>query len=707
MLYQVGDFCGRVDIDLAGLIDEIQDWSGFHGDQFRQAYAKSLPRLSVVLAHPELSDFHISLGTSGHLALEYRLPASSSWCDAVLLGRSIANPSAVILELKDWDITNDRPGPREALINHHGNLVLHPSDQVRGYVEYCRRFHSAVAEFNANVDGCVYFTTRVGTAAYTASPHAKLTEEYPVFSSTPESISNSLVPYLKLRLTTPFPEFANAFDRGGYRQDRNFVSQVALAIRSRDESPFVLLDEQRQGFEHCMDEIDTHRKVCKSKKMVVIIEGPPGSGKSVLAAHIWAALAENSSIDGNKVFVTTSGCQRKNWEHLFEQISGKRVAKGLVIPANRCNPGVTGKWVSDQRKRGAELPASAWESNLEKYYESNEPKIKDGTFAVSVTDEAHALIDPTVPEARGATYSGWTIHAGPQAFHVMRCSDVSVFLMDSEQSYRDNETTTPERLLAIAAMLGINDVKRISLAGRQYRCGGSQAYMDWLDGLLANTDSNLPGPTWNSVTNKQGEFKLEIVQDPGALDEKLRHDFLKGRTVRLAATYARPWKTKELANPHNVAAAEKDFSIQYNRNGQAYSWDRIWNHVPNVDYTLFIQGIEGSAIHQDPLCEVGCPYVIRGFDFDYLGVLWFSDLVWRGNQWKAQVENVFDSGLPRTLSLARGKRKGRVRVNPDPTDLLVRLKRCYRILLSRAIHGIYLWVEDEETRMYLKRQLGQ
>ncbi len=34
------------------------------------------------------------------IALEYRLPASASWADAVLLGRGNGSPTAVILELK-------------------------------------------------------------------------------------------------------------------------------------------------------------------------------------------------------------------------------------------------------------------------------------------------------------------------------------------------------------------------------------------------------------------------------------------------------------------------------------------------------------------------------------------------------------------------------------------------------------------------------
>jgi predicted RNase H-like HicB family nuclease len=55
-------------------------------------------------------------------------------------------------------------------------------------------------------------------------------------------------------------------------------------------------------------------------------------------------------------------------------------------------------------------------------------------------------------------------------------------------------------------------------------------------------------------------------------------------------------------------------------------------------------------MHTDPLCEVGCPYAVRGFDFDYLGLLWLGDLLWgdgrqsrmgwrRQHGWNAQLEN--------------------------------------------------------------------
>ena len=67
-------------------------------------------------------------------------------------------PSAVILELKDWATRATSPESRRANRARKVAQELHPSDQVRGYTEYCRRFHSAVSDHGARVHGCVFFT---------------------------------------------------------------------------------------------------------------------------------------------------------------------------------------------------------------------------------------------------------------------------------------------------------------------------------------------------------------------------------------------------------------------------------------------------------------------------------------------------------------------------------------------------------------------
>lgn len=68
----------------------------------------------------------------GSLLVEYRLPASSSWCDVVLLGRNNNSPTALILELKHWDTSGDVAGPYPGVITHQGSSILHPNPQLAG-----------------------------------------------------------------------------------------------------------------------------------------------------------------------------------------------------------------------------------------------------------------------------------------------------------------------------------------------------------------------------------------------------------------------------------------------------------------------------------------------------------------------------------------------------------------------------------------------
>lgn len=704
MLIEVREFCHRVESDLAGLIDELQSLTGRYGQQERQAWERSLPKLSVILARPQLASLHLHLGESAGMAVEYRLPASSCWCDAVLLGRGPEKPAVVIIEMKDWDTTGDRPGPRESLIEHRGALVLHPSDQVRGYSDYCRMFHSVVLDEGADVGGCVYFPQMAHLEPYRRAPHAMLALHYPLFSNAAADVEGGLVPFITSRLTTPDLGFAERFERGTYKQDRNLIDQVSTTIRGSKSPAFVLLDEQRRGFEECMRAID--RLLASSdptEKLAVIIEGPPGSGKSVIAAQLWAALAVDPRIDGPLVVTTTSGCQRSNWKTLFESIANP-VAQGIVVGANAYNPGLLPKWVNNERAAGATLTVASWQNNLIHFAKSgNRNRAPDNSFAVSIVDEAHALIDPTAPNAEGVPPSGWSMHAGPQAWHIIRASRVSIFLMDGEQSYRDNETTTRDRIVKYAKDLGIAQVEVISLAHQQFRCGGSTEYVNWMEGVLQLGPPNPPkNLTWRkSESRPKGPFLFEVVDSPQDLDDALRGHINEGRSARLVANYARPWKTQKAEHPHAMAPQGMDFHIPLPGTTPVRYWSRIWNYAPDSNYAYFIQRPEGTAMHEDQLCEVGCPYVVRGFDFDYLGLLWLSDLVRRGDSWQHQLPHIHETAWKKTIAAAKTKSKKPPK--PDAIEKLDhRLKRGYRILLSRAVRGVYVWAEDDETRSYLR-----
>ena len=121
----------------------------------------------------------------------------------------------------------------------------------------------------------------------------------------------------------------------------------------------------------------------------------------------------------------------------------------------------------------------------------------------------------------------------------------------------------------------------------------------------------------------------------------------------------------------------------------------LYSFVPGTDdYSAFVQAPPGTAMHTDPLCEVGCPYAVRGFDFDYVGLLWLSDLKWRNKGWTVDPKHCFESGLPRHLARARAAADGE---HPDVIALSQKIRQGYRILMTRAMKGLFIWFEDKET----------
>ena len=198
-----------------------------------------------------------------------------------------------------------------------------------------------------------------------------------------------------------------------------------------------------------------------------------------------------------------------------------------------------------------------------------------------------------------------------------------------------------------------------------------------------------------------GPYVFEVFDDPQSVEEALRGQIAEGHSARFVASYSRKWLTKGVLKPHELEPERKDFNLPFERNGERKTWTRIWNYAHDENYSLFIQAPTGSAMHDDQLCEVGCPYVLRGFDFHFVGLLWLSDLVWRDNRWRVNLEHVHESAWRLAVSAAKKRRAG------AEDEVIRRLQRGYRILLSRAMLGTYVWFEDEETREHVSGLLGQ
>jgi uncharacterized protein len=82
-------------------------------------------------------------------------------------------------------------------------------------------------------------------------------------------------------------------------------------------------------------------------------------------------------------------------------------------------------------------------------------------------------------------------------------------------------------------------------------------------------------------------------------------------------------------------------------------------------------------------------YTAQGFEYDFAGLIFGRDLVWRPRQgWVGQPEFSHDSVVK------RGSKK-------DPATFLALVKNTYRVLLTRGLQGCYVYFQDEQTRDFV------
>lgn len=728
MIYTVDEFCKNVARDSNCFIAELERETNRNmSDQEKKNLSESYCQVSKMLAIaktkcPEIANVNI---TTTNLLLEYKLPAASAWCDLVMIGKGDNNQKqVVIIELKNWVKNNtDAPGIKEGLITHQGVQHLHPADQVKGYTEYCQRFHSVVQDEGAKVSGCVYFTKDIGLTPYEESPNDKLTSEYPLYNT---EKAEALANYITERIKESDKEFAVKFVNGYYKQDRNILKQVAQNLsKSTDARPFVLLDEQRKGFQLVMSALDKGI-IDKGKKQVIIVEGPPGSGKSAVAVNLWFESVLKYGLEGedkNIVFVTTSSSQKDNWTEIFKTYGKKCGAQNLIIPSNSFNPGMSGGSMKTEylpifRNINAEKYVSPT-NELSLKYEYFEDYVKymldnglaknykDNLHFLSVVDEAHALINPLAKNFCTNKTAGWCFQMGPQVYHIIRESQISVFFTDGKQSFRDNETTGVADIERWAKHLGA-EIIRVSLEGMQFRCAGSKEYVDWVEHLFDKT------PLHN-VRQWSDKFHLSVVDYPSEMEEFLRGKIVEGdNSVRILSSYSKKWVSGKILNAdHSHNSEAYDFVLE-DKDGKLFK--KYWNNPQG--YNIFVQGSEGK-MSEDPLVEVGCPYVVRGFDYNYIGLLWLDDVVRRGDKWMISFNNAQETANGSTRKRANDEQKKIFKskklkvadidlVEADNEDapytqaFFQTIAQAYRIVLTRAVKGVCIYIKDEETREYVR-----
>jgi uncharacterized protein len=287
---------------------------------------------------------------------------------------------------------------------------------------------------------------------------------------------------------------------------------------------------------------------------------------------------------------------------------------------------------------------------------------------VLICDESHRIRETSnsrfTPKERRSTK--------PQLRELLDASKVAIFFIDDRQVVRPNEIGSAARIVQHALEVDAQ-VSDFALE-IQFRCAGSDGFVNWIDNTLGIRR------TANVLWEGADGFDFQILSSPHDLDSAIREKAAEGFTARVAAGFCWPW-----SEPKDDGTLELDVVIgDYRR-----PWDAKpgnWKLAPGIP-TASLWATDPAGIDQ-----IGCVYNIQGFELDYIGVIWGTDLLYRFAQqgWVGDKKSSADNVVKRSKE--------------QFVDLV---KNTYRVLLSRGMKGCYVHFIDHETETFVRSRMEQ
>jgi DUF2075 family protein len=257
-----------------------------------------------------------------------------------------------------------------------------------------------------------------------------------------------------------------------------------------------------------------------------------------------------------------------------------------------------------------------------------------------------------------------------QIEELLRAAKVCVFFIDDVQVVRPNEIGSVEYIRRHAQAMNCNIFEYELQA--QFRCSGSEAFVNWIDNTLGIRR------TANVLWEGNESFDFGIFDSPKELEEAIRKKAKDGYTARMTAGFCWKW-----SNPNPDGTLVEDVIIgEYRRPWNAKpEAARLAKRIPKASLWAYLPG---------GMEQIGCIYTAQGFEFDYVGVIFGKDLVYRFAQqeWVGDKKQSHDTVV---------KRSG---------DKFVSLvKNTYRVLLSRGMRGCYVHFMDKETENFIRSRM--
>jgi DUF2075 family protein len=284
---------------------------------------------------------------------------------------------------------------------------------------------------------------------------------------------------------------------------------------------FMLLDEQAVCFDMCLKTMNQCQK--DRKKRTILIQGGPGTGKSVLAVNL---LMEFISQSLNASYVTKNSAPRE----AFLKLLTKSDAKKLI--------------------------------NIKQLFRSpfGLSKCDSNGYDCLIVDEAHRLVKKM--------YGDW--NGENQVKECINASLLTIFLLDEDQAVTTKDIGSIEEISHWCNVLGSRLViKEETKLVSQFRCNGSDAYIQFIDDTLQRNEEAI------DIDLSELNFDFKIFDNPNEMREALRIKNQVSNKTRMVAGYCYDWNVKYNRGDWDIIL-EDGFKAKWNLEN-----DRIWAINPN------------------------------------------------------------------------------------------------------------------------------
>lgn len=397
---------------------------------------------------------------------------------------------------------------------------------------------------------------------------------------------------------------------------------------------------------------------------LLIVQGEPGTGKTVVAIYLMKLLADikasrpDDEVDADSIFsdfftdghrqlladfrvglVVPQQSLRKSIQRVFKRTPG-------LSPAQVLTPFQVG--VSDE-PWDLLIVDEAHRLNQR----ANQPSGVQNRQFIDITTKLFSADDIT------KTQLDW----------IRARSRHQILMVDPEQSVRPADL--PPELLRPLVDEAKADGRHYPLVS-QLRVKAGEDYIGWVRSILrpGPPDPDAPPPAPRDFE----DYDLRFFDDLAEMHDAIRERDAEHGLARLVAGYAWEWKSR------NDPAT---FDIELD--GRQLRWN-----TTAIDWIASPTSIN----------EVGSIHTVQGYDLNYAGVIIGNDLQWDEDAQRLIVDRAsyFDKkGKENNVTLGR--------VYSDE-ELLRYISNVYAVLLTRGIKGTYVYVCDSSLRAHLRRHIG-